>query len=47
MKNCTSLHADNYIFRVAFYGDKFEELDKVEMIYKEKPFTKLPEISIR
>ena len=34
-------------FRVAFYGEKFCELNGVSMIYKEKPFAKLPEISQR
>ena len=34
-------------FRVAFYGEKFNELNGVTMIYKEKPFTKLPEIAHR
>ena len=34
-------------FRVAFYGDKFNELNGVTLIYKEKPFTKLPEIAHR
>lgn len=31
-------------FRVAFYGSKLGDLDQCEFIYKEPPFTKLPEI---
>lgn len=31
-------------FRVAFYGSKLGDLDQLEFIYKEPPFTKLPEI---
>lgn len=31
-------------FRIAFYGSKLGDLDQLEFIYKEPPFTKLPEI---
>lgn len=34
-------------FRIAFYGSKLGDLDQLEFIYKEPPFTKLPEIFSR
>uniref|UniRef100_A0A0X3PF35 Dedicator of cytokinesis protein 6 n=1 Tax=Schistocephalus solidus TaxID=70667 RepID=A0A0X3PF35_SCHSO len=34
-------------FRVGFYGQKFEELNGREFVYKETPLTKLPEVTAR
>lgn len=34
-------------YRVGFYGTVFEELDKVEFVYKEPKITKLVEIKDR
>lgn len=37
----------NAYFRLGFYGSCFGDLDGTEYIYKEPPFTRLSEVSLR
>ncbi|MFH4975543.1 hypothetical protein AB6A40_002252 [Gnathostoma spinigerum] len=44
---CADKRCFGTYFRVGFYGNRFNDLDGVEFIYKEPSITKLPEVSHR